>query len=147
LRLDPYFRLALYGVIAILFITGIAWILADRMKEAENGDAWQTSAAWLLTVHGGAAMVTLMLLGALAPLHVLRALRNGRNRLLGIGMLMLNGTLIATAFGLYYAGSDVLRSWVSDVHIAAGLAFPCLLLIHVVAGRRSFRTILTVSSD
>jgi hypothetical protein len=140
LRLDPYFRLALYGAIAILFLTGIGWILADRMKEAENGDSWQTCAAYLLMAHGGTAMVILMLLGALAPLHVQRAWRSRRNRLLGTGMLVLSGTLIITAFGLYYAGSDVLRPWVSDIHIAAGLALPGFLLFHVVAGARSFRS-------
>ena len=81
-----------------------------------------------------------LLLGALAPLNVQRAWRSRHNRLLGTGMLVLNGTLIITAFGLYYAGSDVLRPWVSDIHIAAGLVLPGLLLFHVVAGARSFRS-------
>jgi hypothetical protein len=39
------------------------------LKEAPNGELWQ-QAAYLLMIHGGAAMLTLMLLGALFPVHV-----------------------------------------------------------------------------
>jgi hypothetical protein len=137
LRLDRYFRRVLYGAVAILFITGVGWILADQMKETDNGEAWQTSAAWLLTVHGGIAMAILMLLGALVPLHVQRAWRSRRNRLMGVAMLLVNGALVATSYALYYAGSDVLRPWISNSHIGFGLALPALLLIHVFTGRRS----------
>ncbi len=52
-------------------------------------------------------------------------------------MVTFNSVLVVTAFGLYYAGSETLRPWMSDVHLWVGLAFPLLLLIHVVLGRRS----------
>ena len=108
---------------------------ADRLKE--SGEQWQEIAANLLMVHGGAAMATLLLLGALVPLHVQRAWRAGKNRAAGVAMVTLNAVLIVTAFGLYYSGSETLRPWMSDVHLWVGLAFPLLLLIHVVLGRRS----------
>ena len=44
--------------------------------------------------------------------------------------------LIATAFLLYYSGSDTLRPWISNGHLVVGLALPVLLLLHVVVGRR-----------
>jgi len=87
-------------------------------------------------VHGGAAMMTLVLLGALIPVHILRAWRSRKNRLTGTVMATANLLLVATAFGLYYAGSEALRPYISDAHIAVGLAFPALFVIHVVTGRR-----------
>jgi hypothetical protein len=138
LRLDPRFRFALYAAFSGLFVTGAAWLLADRMKDASGaGEAWQTTAAYLLMLHGGTAMVTLMLLGALVPLHVQRAWRSRRNRLTATAMLTLNGVLVVTSFGLYYAGSEVLRPWMSDIHIGLGLCLPVLFFVHVLVGRRS----------
>ncbi|HEY6256474.1 MAG TPA: hypothetical protein VIY51_11850 [Xanthobacteraceae bacterium] len=136
LRLKPRFRHTLYGAFWTLFITGGAWLAADQLKESANGDLWQEAGSYLLTLHGGAAMVSLMLLGALVPLHVAPGWRSRRNRLAGAAMVMFNAALVMTAFGLYYAGSELLRPWISDIHIGFGLSLPALFLIHVVAGRR-----------
>jgi cyanate permease len=91
----------------------------------------------MLMLHGGGAMATLMLLGALVPLHVRRAWRSGRNRRTGPMMVAVNAVLIATAFGLYYDGSDTLRPWISDLHTVVGIALPLALLVHVWRGRRT----------
>jgi hypothetical protein len=136
-RLDPAFRYALYAALVVLTVTGGGWLIADWNKDPAGPEFWQLVAADLLMVHGGAAMATLLLLGALFPLHVRRAWRTGRNRLTGPVMVGINATLIVTAFGLYYAGSDVLRPWISDLHIAIGLALPMFLVAHVWLGRRS----------
>jgi hypothetical protein len=139
LRLDPRFRLALYAAFSTLFITGIGWLVADRMREgSSNDEAWQGAAAKLLMLHGGTAMATLMLLGALVPLHIQRAWRSRRNRVTAIGMLTLNSVLILTAFGLYYAGVDALRAWTSGIHEVVGLCLPFLFLVHVILGRYDF---------
>jgi hypothetical protein len=135
-RLDPSFRFAIYSAFAALFASGAAWLVADQLKETSNGEIWQQAAAYLLMVHGGAAMLTLMLLGALFPLHIGRAWRAKKNRTTGIGMLTFNAVLIATAFGLYYLASEILRPWASDLHIAFGLAMPLLFLAHVKTGRK-----------
>jgi hypothetical protein len=137
LRLDRRFRFALFAAFSVLFGTGAGWLLADQMKNAPStGEAWQFAGAYLLMVHGGAAMVTLMLLGALVPLHMRRGWRRGQNRLTGGTMLICNAALILTSFGLYYAGSEVLRPWMSNIHIGFGLGLPFLFLIHVTVGRR-----------
>ncbi len=65
-RLDPPFRFAVYTAFGLLFMSGAAWFVADRMKESSENEIWQESAATLLMIHGGTAMVTLMLLGALS---------------------------------------------------------------------------------
>jgi hypothetical protein len=51
-------------------------------------------------------------------------------------LLAFNAVLFATAFGLYYLASDILRPWASDLHIAFGLAMPLLFLAHVKTGRK-----------
>jgi uncharacterized membrane protein YbjE (DUF340 family) len=134
LRIDPQFRWAIYTAFAVLFMTGAGWLVADALKESD--EIWQQTAASLLMVHGGAAMVALMLLGALIPLHLRRAWRARKNRVTGTVMATFNIVLIVTAFGLYYAGSDVVRPWISRLHDGFGLALPVLFLVHVVWGRR-----------
>ena len=136
LRLNPGFRIGLYADFALLFVTGAGWLVANWLKDGSGDDMWQESAAYLLMLHGGAAMAILMLLGALAPLHVERAWRSRRNRLTGTTMVASNAALIATAFGLYYLGAETFRSWASDLHIGIGLVLPVLLLVHVVVGKR-----------
>jgi hypothetical protein len=136
-RLEPRFRAGLYAAVALLTVTGAVWLLADWRKDPLAPDVWQDVAPLMLTLHGGAAMAALMLLGALVPTHVRRAWRSGRNRLTGPAMIAVNAVLIATAFGLYYAGSDTLRPFVSDLHIVVGIVLPLALLVHVWLGRKT----------
>jgi hypothetical protein len=141
LRLEPRFRAVLYIVVGVLFGTGAAWFAVDRLMKqvGPSAETWQDASAWLLMLHGGAAMLFLLLLGALIALHVRIGWRLQNNRVSGTVMLALNAVLIVTAFGLYYAGSDTLRPWISDIHIAVGLGFPLLLGLHAFLGRRSVR--------
>jgi hypothetical protein len=137
LRLDPRLRRTLYAVFALMFITGALWLFADWQKSTATDDVWQVGAAWLLMLHGGGAMVTLLLLGALMPLHAQWAWRGRKNRVSGAIMLALNTVLVSTAFGLYYMGSENVRPWMSDIHIAAGFCLPVLLIMHIALGRRT----------
>jgi hypothetical protein len=137
LRLNPSFLGAIYALFATLFASGATWLVADALKEGDGGEAWQAVAANLLMIHGGASMVTLVLLGALYPLHMRLGWRANRNRISGSVMVTINGLLIVTAFGLYYSGAEVLRAWTGYIHIAAGLALPVLAGLHILLGRRS----------
>ena len=139
MRLKTAFRFALYGIFSLLFASGALWIYADQMKSNAEMDTekWQQAAAMLLSLHGGAAMVTLMLLGALGPMHVQRAWRAKKNRVTGLASLAIYGLLISTAFGLYYVGSEALRPWISTIHIVFGLAVPAVIAAHIMVGRAS----------
>jgi hypothetical protein len=133
LRPSPLLRRSLYAVLALLLGTGLAWLVLDQMPD--SGDGFEPSRAhpalpWLLAVHGTVAMAALLLAGALAALHVRPAWRTRRNRWSGIPALAAGALLIATAPLLYYAGSDAVRGWASDLHIAAGIALPMALLAH-----------------
>jgi hypothetical protein len=136
LRLEPGLRFWTYAIFATLALTGAIWLVADLLKNPE-GEMWQMIAADMLMLHGMSAMVALILIGAMIPLHVQRSWRAGKNRVSGSMMIGVNGILAATAWGLYYAGSDLLRNIVADVHIAVGVALPALAIAHVVLGRRA----------
>jgi hypothetical protein len=135
LRLKSTFRYAIYAGFAVLFLTGAGWLVADWRKDGD--EIWQQVAANMLMVHGGVAMLTLMALGALIPLHFLRAWRAGKNLVSGSIMAAFNTMLIITAFGLYYLGSEAVRPWMSWIHIGAGLCVSLMFPIHILLGRRS----------
>ena len=138
LQLDRRFRWCLYAAVVILFVTGASWLAADQLKELPNGEFWQAATANLLMLHGGAAMITLLLLGGLFPSHIARAWRGRLNRVSGSVMVFSNAVLIVTAFGLYYLGSETTRPLISDLHIVVGLALPFLLALHIWLGRAPY---------
>jgi hypothetical protein len=139
LRLDPLFRYAVYAAFAVLLLTGAGWLVADWQKEVSGDEFWQQGIAYLLMVHGGAAMLALLMLGALIPMHLIRAWRGRRNRISGSLMATFNALLIVTAFGLYYLGSETLRPWISWIHIAVGFSLAVWFPIHIYRGRRKLR--------
>jgi hypothetical protein len=135
LRLKTSFRFSIYAAFTVLFLTGAGWLVADWQKAASGDEIWQQTAAFLLMVHGGCAMVTLMLLGELIPTHLRRAWRTRKNRVSGLVVVTLNALLIVTAFGLYYLGAETVRPWMSWIHIAAGLSLSLLIPVHIFLGR------------
>jgi hypothetical protein len=137
LRLSPALRYAVYATFAILFASGAVWLVADALKDGENGELWQQVGAMLLMTHGGSAMVTLMMLGALVPVHMRYGWRARRNLTTGIVMATVGAMLIVTAFGLYYFGAEGARAVVGNVHTWLGAVSPVLLVAHVWWGRRT----------
>ena len=136
MRLEPCFRGTLYAVASALLVTGTAWLVVDRLKPVDLTETWQKTAASLLMLHGGAAMLMLLLLGALIPVHVAVAWRRGTNRITGSMMLVSNAVLIVTAVALYYTGSETWRHQASTLHIGFGLGLPVLWALHVWRGTR-----------
>ena len=146
LQLNPGLRYSLLIVALLLFGTGIAWLIADQYKTGPESEFWQSAAATLLALHGGASMLSLILLGALFPLHIRRSWRSGRNRLTGLAMITVCCLLITSAFALYYSGSDTLRGWASWIHTVGGAAIPAIILAHILIGRQSRQASLPGSS-
>jgi 4-amino-4-deoxy-L-arabinose transferase-like glycosyltransferase len=139
LRLDCRFRALLYATVIVLFVTGAAWLPMERLRQDPAAEPWNKGAAYLLMLHGGAAMLMLVLIGALIPIHSRVSWRRKENRISGTVMLAANAVLILTAFGLYYLGSETLRRWTSDLHTFVGLGVPILVAAHVLAGRAAVR--------
>jgi len=132
-RLQRYF---LYAVLALLFLSGVAWTYWTYLA-ASPGDFETTAKAWGMKIHGAAAMAVLVLIGMLLSGHVRSAWRARRNRANGAVFLSVFAVLTVTGYGLYYAGGEMLREWTSWIHLVVGLALPILLLIHIFLGRRT----------
>ena len=136
-RLQRYF---LYAVLALVFLSGVAWAywnyLAGSPGEFEMG-----AKAWAMKIHGAAAMAVLVLVGMLLNEHVRLAWRARRNRANGSFFLSAFAFLTITGYGLYYAGGERLRAWTSWIHLAIGLFLPILLLIHIFLGKRTRPTV------
>ena len=135
-RLQRYF---LYTVLALLFLSGVAWTYWTYLP-ASPGDFETSATAWAMKIHGAAAMAVLVLIGMLLSAHVRFAWRARRNRANGSVFLSAFAVLTITGYGLYYAGGERLRAWMSWIHLGVGLALPTLLLIHIFLGRRTRRS-------
>ena len=136
MRLSVWLRRTLYAAVGVLFLTGTVWFVGNRFTEFARSETWQRTSTYLMMVHGGAAMAFLFAFGALGVAHIPVAWRADKNRRSGIVMVAASAVLCVTAFGLYYVGSDTLRRWTSDLHLAVGLGLPLLLVLHIVVGRR-----------
>lgn len=136
IRLKPFYRRLLYGVLALLFFSGATWAYWNYLVSSP-GDFEMSAKAWAMKIHGAAAMAILVIVGTLLTGHVRFAWRACRNR--GNGSLFLGvfGILAITGYGLYYAGGESLRSWMSWIHLGVGLALPLLLIIHIWVGKRT----------
>ena len=136
LRLALWHEMLLCAVMAALTVSGGVWLIYHHLMPLNDSIATHPAETWSLRLHGGLAMLTLVMVGALLPRHVLPAWGRRLNR--GSGASMLGAMLLLTVSGylLYYAGSPSLRDVVSVLHWVVGLALPLLLLLHMVLGGR-----------
>lgn len=130
-RLSRPLKASVYLVFLALLVTGAGWMLAQPRLEEQG---WEKVPRLLLKIHGAAAMLSLLLLGALT-LHVKRGWFAGRNRLSGAVLIAVNIFLIGTGYGLYYASDEPLREWLSHWHAWIGLSLALFIPAHVIIGR------------
>jgi hypothetical protein len=130
-------RAWVYAGFGVAFLSGLCWIGAQLWcgDGGPFGESPSALARWSMQVHGGAAMLVLVLLGTLLPGHVKRAWKTRRSRWTGGLMLGVNGLLIATGYALYYAGGEDLRAIASPLHWVAGLGLPALFGWHLWEAR------------
>ena len=139
LQLGPQLKLWTYSSLAALFATGAIWFWLQRwgMVETDFGPTTHPLSAWMLRIHGLAAIVFLVVFGVLLPMHVRRSWQAGKNKLSGVGMLIVIFILTFTGWLLYYAGGENLRSLASNVHLWLGLAMPFIIIGHIIMGSKS----------
>jgi len=137
-QLGTQHRAVLYLVFGILFLSGLMWWVADEaMEEAKGTVAWAEEAKpWLLRVHGGAAMVFLVVLGTVLMAHARRAWAAGVNRWTGLWLGSVFCLQAVTGYGLFYFSGENLREWTGTIHISVGLILPAFLVAHILWGRR-----------
>jgi hypothetical protein len=141
LRLSGRHRAWLHSTFAVLFFSGTIWWVLHRWFQIDSGFGPQPHPAqrWLIPLHGAAAMLALVIVGTLIPLHIKRGWRARLNRPNGILLIGFVLLLTLSGYALYYSGSEILRDNASIAHTALGLFFPAMLLWHILSGRRSRR--------
>lgn len=120
-RLPLVQRLLLYSAFSLLVATGIVW------EALAPGPA----AAMLMEIHGGVAMLALVLLGTLLVQHIPAGWTSLKNRRSGTVLIGSLGWLAVSGYLLYYAGGDSLRSFASRSHLWVGLAACALVALHI----------------
>ena len=140
IRLRHLQRYFLYAVLALIFLSGVAWAFWNYLA-ASPGELEMSAKVWAMKIHGAAAMAVLVLVGMLLNEHVRLAWRARRNRANGSVFLGAFAFLTITGYGLYYAGGERLRAWTSWIHLVIGLVLPILLLIHIFLGKRTRPTV------
>ena len=131
MRLPASLRSGLYLTGVAVLASGVVWLMVHDAARPERVDA----AA--MEIHGGSAMVLLVLIGAASALHAPAAWREGKNRWSGATLAAALTLLVLTGFLLYYLGDERARSVVSMVHWTVGLAAAALLGVHVWLGLRA----------
>jgi hypothetical protein len=128
-RLAGWQEALVFVVLAGLLASGVVWLVFQFLLAPELMGA-HPAQAWSLRIHGGLAMLALLVVGSLLPHHALAAWRLRRHRVSGGAMLAVMAILAITGWLLYYAGSPALRDAASWSHWLVGLAVPLLLAWH-----------------
>ena len=134
-RLAASLRYSLYAATAMVFASGALWLAARYLPASRPlADGLATAS---LRVHGGAALVLLVLIGGTGSLHAPSAWRERKNLVSGISLSTALVVLTATGYCLYYLGDESARTISSLGHWMLGLALPAALACHLWPGRRN----------
>jgi predicted permease len=139
MRLSHGHRGWVYWSGALLLVSGTLWLLFHYFLRVHGqfGEAPHPLESWWLRLHGAAAMLGLVVLGSLLPVHVRRGWHQRRNLLAGTILGAVGLLLIASGYALYYFGGEELRPWISAFHWMVGLSALPLLVWHISRGREA----------
>jgi hypothetical protein len=139
-RLPSLHKRALYGICAVLWLSGAYWLYVFYFAGgiAELGSSSPVPAL-LPELHGAAAMAFLLAFGALLPQHVPSGWRQKRQRPTGLLLVLVCAILVLTGWGLYYFSEEALRAATRLIHSILGILLPLAMGAHVWRVRRRSR--------
>lgn len=123
-------RRTLLGVAALLWLSGVLWLLAHFLFPAHNEfgtlpNRWE---APLMRLHGLIAVAAVFLLGWMAADHIVARWSAAANRVSGLWLLGCAALLLLSGYALYYStgtlheGSGLLHEWLGVLAIVAALS-------------------------
>lgn len=130
-QLRPLQKSLIHVSTALLWLSGAAWLY---LKQPDDIHPVQP---FLMKLHGAAAILFLLVFGGLWVTHIPAGWQQNDRRPSGSWLTGVNAILIITGWGLYYMGGESARHFASFVHGAVGLVLPVLLVVHILAARRS----------
>jgi len=138
MRLSGAHRGWIYWSSAALFATGALWLALHYFARTQGqfGETAHPLEIWCLRLHGACAMLVLVVIGSLLPIHVRRGWHLRKNLLAGWALGVLAFLLVASGYALYYVGNEATRPWISAFHWVLGLSAPLVLTWHVWRGHQ-----------
>lgn len=137
IRLGRLHERAVYSSVALLILSGALWLVFHYFfrVEGEFGTSPHPLEYWWLRLHGAAAMVSLIVIGSMLPVHVRRAWELRKNIATGLMTVSVLALLVTTGYALYYFAGGSSRAAISAMHWIVGLTLPIALAWHVWRGR------------
>lgn len=138
-QISQNYRYFFYAMLSLSFITGSGfWLLKTfAMQEGDFGPESHFLQYPFLQLHGLAAFVMLMSLGAIFASHVPKNWRYQRGKKTGIAILSAVSFSMITAYSLYYLVSEDWHTMLANSHAIIGLMLPTILFIHIKLARQS----------
>jgi uncharacterized membrane protein AbrB (regulator of aidB expression) len=130
--LSAWLSRTLYVGLGLLWLTGAAWLILHFFfqQTSDFGNAphpWQPP---LLVVHGICAVVATFFIGWVVGTHVEARWRREPNRVTGITLLSLFGTLAVTGLCSYYVTAESVRNGAAWLHELLGALAVVPALVH-----------------
>jgi hypothetical protein len=136
IRLGRWHERSVYLCIALLVLSGVLWLVFHHFLrvDGEFGSTPHPLEYQWLRLHGAAAMLSLIVIGSMLPVHVRRAWELRKNIVTGLATAGVLGVLVLTGYALYYfAGGS--RAVISAAHWIVGLALPIVIAWHAWRGQ------------
>ena len=141
LTISQGYRYFFYAVLSLSLLTGSSFWLIRRfgMVEGDFGPESHFLQYPLLQVHGFAAFLMMMSLGAIFASHIPKTWASKRSRQSGITLLVWVVISILTAYSLYYLVSEDWHEWLGNGHALFGVSLPVVLMLHIWFARKPRR--------
>lgn len=137
-RMPARKRLAIYGVLGTLWLSGCVWLVLDQFF-ASRGQFGVTPHPWagaVLLVHGIVAILSMYLFGWITAQHVLRWWQGRWRRLSGGVLAALFALLALSGFALFFVSDDRWQHLAATAHDALGLGITVFAIQHWFFSRR-----------
>lgn len=141
LTINKSYRYFFYCVLAVSFITGIAFWLLRRfgMVEGDFGPESHFLQYPMLQIHGFSAFLMLMSLGAIFASHIPKTWSSKRARKSGLFISTAIVLSTVSAYSLYYLVNENWHEILGNSHAIIGISLPIILFFHITLARKSRR--------
>lgn len=130
------------SVLGLLFLTGLILAPTTLQLRLEWDVPWRLHEGYRIAVsalHAFSSILTLVLVGALASIHMRQGWVKRQRRLTGVIMITSLTLLSLTGLGIYYLGSEKL-AFVSGVsHLVVGVLLFFVATLHILTKRMNSR--------
>ena len=137
-----WFPPGLYGVLALLLVTGLLLVPTMLVFRFEWDVSWVLSGDQRLPVaalHTAISFLALGIVGSLFSIHVRVGWRHGGNRLTGFLLVGSFLGLMLSSLGIFYFGDEDAARISCILHVLLGLLLCAAFFVHYIKGKKLTR--------